>query len=166
MGVRGRCMTLRLYQGTREAGRQRLAAKPEPNRKTSLARRDAKTLRSAQRRPWGMKRAEERRVRAALGWTRQSLIPQHSDEELAPLVRHDPQIAQVERFAISREAQVGLPGAFHESTFGLHGPGGKADAGALFVARVEAEAEQGDRRRRRGVVIGQSQLLERETGRP
>src|ERR1035441_1342593 len=85
---------------------------------------------------------------------------------LAPLVRHDPQIAQVERFAICREAQVGLPGAFHESTFGLHGPRGKADAGALFVARVEAEAEQGDRRRRRDVVIGQSQLLEWETGCP
>src|ERR1017187_3539155 len=85
---------------------------------------------------------------------------------LAPLVRHDLQIAQVEHFAVRREAQVGLPGAFHESTFGLHGPRGKADAGALFVAGAEGKAEQGDRRGWRGVVIGQSQLLEWETGRP
>src|ERR1035438_2893155 len=72
----------------------------------------------------------------------------------------------MERLAVRREAQVGLPGAFHECTFGLHGPGGKADAGALFVAGAEGEAEQGDCRRGRSVVIGQSQLLEWETGRP
>src|ERR1035441_5802057 len=95
-----------------------------------------------------------KRVRASLGCTRRSLMPLGTTQNqravngfperngqkskrwrglraegallLAPLVRHDSQIAQMEHFAVHREAQVGLPGAFHESTFGLHGPRDKA----------------------------------------
>ena len=72
----------------------------------------------------------------------------------------------MERFAIRREAHVGCLGAFQETAISLHGPRGKANPGALLVNRVEGEAEQGNSRRWRGVVIGLSQLLEWKTGRP